>query len=149
MKSKVKNPFFNAKLRAFLFFLVLATIFWVLTRFSKQDSGAVTANIVYTNVPKGKLLLDSNPENAKFILTANKFEILYHRIKKPTVVIDIKKYYSKKTGVAKVTEETLKELKYNFQFHLLRLVKKLFDTWFLTIFGFWPRNNLSLDFQNF
>ena len=110
MKSKVKNPFFNAKLRAFLFFLVLATIFWVLTRFSKQDSGAVTANIVYTNVPKGKLLLDSNPENAKFILTANKFEILYHRIKKPTVVIDIEKYYSKKTGVAKVTEETLKEL---------------------------------------
>ncbi|WP_271856335.1 CdaR family protein [Patiriisocius marinus] len=110
MKSKVKNPFFNAKLRAFLFFLALATIFWVLTRFSKQDSGSVTANIVYTNVPKGKLLLDSNPENAKFILSANKFEILYHRIKKPTVVIDIKKYYSEKNGAANVTEETLKEL---------------------------------------
>lgn len=110
MKSKVNNPFFNAKLRAFLFFLALATIFWVLTRFSKQDSGSVTANIVYTNVPKGKLLLDSNPENAKFILSANKFEILYHRIKKPTVVIDIKKYYSEKNGAANVTEETLKEL---------------------------------------
>lgn len=110
MKSKVTNPFFNAKLRAFLFFLLLATIFWFLTRFSKQDTGVVTASIEYINVPKGKLLLDSNPEKAVFTLSANKFEILYNRFKKPVITIDIETFYSSKTGEAKVSEEELKKL---------------------------------------
>lgn len=110
MRTKVKNPLFSKKLRAFLFFLILATIFWVLTRFSKQESGAVTANLAYTNVPKGKLLLDSNPQKIKFTLAANKFEILYYRIKQPTVSIDVASFYVDNRRKALVKQEDLKEL---------------------------------------
>jgi hypothetical protein len=110
MKTKVKNPFFNAKLRSFLLFLLLATTFWVLTRFSKQEAGVVTANLVYSNVPKGKLLLDSNPDEVSFTLSANKFEILYYHIKKPIIIIDISSILNLKNEIAVVTKEVLEEL---------------------------------------
>ncbi len=110
MKTKIRTSFFNAKLRAFLFFLLLATIFWVLTRFSKQESATVKAKLEYINVPKGKLLLTSNKEEVAFTLEANKFEILYYRIKRPKIVIDLEEFYSVKSKDIIINEDVLESL---------------------------------------
>jgi hypothetical protein len=93
MKKQLKNPFKNAKIKAFLFFLVLATFFWILTKFSKQYAATTDAIIEYTNVPESMLLTDENLKEISFDITTNGFEFLFYQFDKPKVSIDISEYF--------------------------------------------------------
>lgn len=94
MFKPLKNPFKNTKLKAFLFFFVLATVFWVLTKFSRQYTATTTAGIKYVAVPEATLVSSDNLKEISFDLTANGFEFLFFNLKSPTVEIDVSKYYT-------------------------------------------------------
>src|SRR5690606_19089590 len=85
----------NSKVKWFLFFLILATIFWVLTKFSREFTSTMQAKIQYRNIPETAALSDKNLKNISYDLTANGFEILFYKFKKPVVEVDVSKYYSK------------------------------------------------------
>ncbi len=85
----------NAKAKRLLFFLFLATIFWVLTKFSREFTSTMRAAIHYENIPETAALAENNLKEITFDLTANGFEILFYKFKKPTITVQVGKYYSK------------------------------------------------------
>lgn len=85
----------NAKAKRLLFFLFLATIFWVLTKFSREFTSTMDAKINYENIPETAALAENNLKEITFDLTANGFEILFYKFKKPTINVQVGKYYSK------------------------------------------------------
>lgn len=88
----------NVKVKRFLFFLLLATIFWVLTKFSRDFTTTMQAKINYTNIPETAALAEKNINDITFDLTANGFEILFYKFKKPTIDVQVGKYYTKENG---------------------------------------------------
>ena len=50
----------NLKVKRFLFFLLLAAIFWVLTKFSREFTATMVAKIQYENVPENAALSEGN-----------------------------------------------------------------------------------------
>jgi YbbR domain-containing protein len=100
----------NAKANRFLLFLFLATVFWVLTKFSREFTATMTAKINYENIPETAALASDNPRNITFDLTANGFEILFYKFKKPTLTISVGKYYTKENGGFKISKNELLRL---------------------------------------
>ncbi len=84
----------NSKVKRFLLFLLLATIFWVLTKFSREFTSTMHAKINYENIPETAALAENNINDISFDLTANGFEILFYKFKKPTIEIQVGKYYT-------------------------------------------------------
>src|SRR5690554_6895114 len=85
----------NAKAKRLLFFLFVATIFWVLTKFSREFTSTMRSAIHYENIPETAALAENNVKEITFDLTANGFEILFYKFKKPTIEVQVDKYYSK------------------------------------------------------
>ncbi len=71
----------NRKFRVFLLFLILSFLFWMLIKLSKNYISDVEFNLVYTDVPKNKLI--QNKPNSKIILTINTigFKLLKYNFK--------------------------------------------------------------------
>lgn len=71
----------NRKLRVFLLFLSLSFLFWMLIKLSKNYISDVEFNLVYTDVPKNKLI--QNKPDSKIILTINTigFKLLKYNFK--------------------------------------------------------------------
>jgi YbbR domain-containing protein len=109
MKKRVNNPFNNTKLKSFLFFLLLATLFWVLTKFSKHYTATTTARLNYTNIPNLTLLADDNPKQIGFDLSTSGFEFLYFKLKSPEIDIDVARYFEE--GQTEVTVPKLELVK--------------------------------------
>ena len=63
MARTFNNPFKNSKLKAFIVFLFLASVFWMLTKFSKQDVASVVTTISYVNIPQGFMLNENTPKD--------------------------------------------------------------------------------------
>ena len=84
----------NSKVKRFLFFLGLALIFWVLTKFSREFTSTMKAKINYENIPETAALSENNIHEITFDLTANGFEILFYKFKRPVISVPIAKYYS-------------------------------------------------------
>ncbi|MCB0464690.1 MAG: YbbR-like domain-containing protein [Aequorivita sp.] len=97
----------NVKVNRFLFFLLLATIFWVLTKFSREFTTTMTAKVNYENIPETAALAENNTQNITFDLTANGFEILFYKFKKPILTVPVGKYYSKEKGGFKISKSEL------------------------------------------
>ena len=94
MAKHINNPFKNSKLKAIFFFLLLATFFWFLTKFSRHYTATATAYVNYVNVPKTTLLTDENAKEITFDLSASGFEFLFYKLKRPTIEIDVGRFYS-------------------------------------------------------
>lgn len=95
------------KLKLFFFFLLVASIFWVLTKFSREFTTAMTAKINYLNLPETAALAHSNYRDIGFDLTANGFEILFYKLKNPSLDIDVSKYYKNDQDNFTVTKNEL------------------------------------------
>lgn len=119
MSKEYFRNYKSTKVKLFLFFLFLAMIFWVLTKFSREFTTTMDAKIKYENLPETATLSSNNATNITFDLTANGFEILFYKFKKPKVVIDVSKYYTKekKTFVISKTE-LLRKVSSNFNRNL-------------------------------
>ncbi|MCB0452860.1 MAG: hypothetical protein KDC94_08195 [Aequorivita sp.] len=109
----------NAKVNRFLLFLLLATIFWVLTKFSREFTSTMTAKINYENIPETAALSENNIRYITFDLAANGFEILFYKFKKPTIAVPVGKYYTKEKGDFKISKnELLRMVSSNFNRNL-------------------------------
>ncbi len=109
----------SSKVKLFLFFLFLATIFWVLTKFSREFTTTMDAKIKYENLPETTTLSSGNVNNITFDLTANGFEILFYKFKKPKVAIDVSKYYTKEKKTFVISKpELLRKVSSNFNRNL-------------------------------
>ena len=93
MRKQLKNPFNNSKPKAIIFFLLLATVFWALTKFSRQYTATAAATIRYLNVPEFTQVKDNNPQSVDFNLTTSGFQFLYYRFKRPIVDINLDNFY--------------------------------------------------------
>ncbi len=93
MSKRFYNLFKNSKLKGIFFFLLLATVFWVLTKFSRQYTATATATIHYLNIPEATQIKDDNLKKIDFNLTTSGFEFLYYRFKNPIIDIDLKNFY--------------------------------------------------------
>jgi hypothetical protein len=94
MKKQLNNPFKNTRLKSFFFFLLLATFFWILTKFSKQYVATTIAAINYVNVPEFELITDDSPRQIAFDMSTSGFEFLYFNLKRPSIDIDLMRYYN-------------------------------------------------------
>ena len=100
----------NLKVKRFLFFLLLAAIFWVLTKFSREFTATMVAKIQYENVPENAALSEGNLKSITFDLTANGFEILFYKFKRPTIDLQINKYYNKEKDHFIITKSELNRM---------------------------------------
>ncbi len=100
----------NLKVKRFLFFLVIATIFWVLTKFSREFTATMHAKINYENIPETAALAEKNIKDITFDLTANGFEILFYKLKKPIIEIQVGKYYTKEKESFTISKNNLLRL---------------------------------------
>ncbi|QIE60723.1 hypothetical protein G5B37_14495 [Rasiella rasia] len=106
----VSNKSFKSiKVNMFFFFLLLAIVFWALTKFSKENTAQIETAFTYQNIPEEYLLAEENPNSVNFYITTNGIDFLIYKIKKPTVVVDVSKYFDTDTKVAKLSDEELKD----------------------------------------
>lgn len=110
MPRLIKKSFNSAKLKAFAFFVIVASVFWILTKFAKPKTANVVADVVYTNVPDNKILETNNPKELTFKLNANTFEHLYYKIKKPKIAIDVSTFFNAKNNNALLNQAQLIDL---------------------------------------
>ena len=110
MAKIFKNPFMNSKLKAFIVFLFLASVFWMLTKFSKQDVASVGATISYVNIPQGYMLDENTIQDFSFNVNATRFEFLGYVFKKLSIKIDVGAYFNETTNTARVDGATLEKL---------------------------------------
>jgi len=110
MAKGIFKNYNNSKVKWFLFFLILATIFWVLTKFSREFTSRMEAKIEYKNIPETAALADENLKSITFDLTANGFEILFYKFKKPTVVVPVSEYYSKEKEDFTISKNELMQM---------------------------------------
>lgn len=127
MSKLFKNPFKNSKLKAFFFFLILAMVFWVLTKFSREYTATVFSKIDYTNVPETALLSEDNIHEISFDLTETGFEFLFYKLKKPTISINVGAYANNNSKEVIVPETELKKI-INTQISAKVTVKNLSNT---------------------
>lgn len=104
-----KKSFRSIKINMFFFFLLLAIIFWALTKFSKENSAKIEANLMYINLPENYLLGDENVDSVTFDITSNGFDFLIYKMKQPTVTVDVSKYFNDTSKKAILPSENLKE----------------------------------------
>ena len=78
----------------FLLFLVITTFIWFLSKFSKEVTATVEAELQYVNVPENVLVSIDNDTSILFDLTSNGFDFLFYKINQPIISIDISNYYS-------------------------------------------------------
>lgn len=86
-KKKLKTS--RGDLNSFLFFLILATLFWVLTKFSKEYEQDLSAQMEFTSLPDNAVINKGANTAIPLRLEASGFEFLYYKIKKPVVTIDL------------------------------------------------------------
>jgi len=84
-KIKIDNRFF-----VFLFFLFVATIFWLLNALSKEYSTEITYPVTYTNIPANQLLLKDPPQELTLNVSAFGFILMKHNFRKSILPLRIK-----------------------------------------------------------
>ncbi len=109
----------NAKAKRLLFFLIVATIFWVLTKFSREFTSTMHTKIEYVNIPETAALAENNTKEITFDLTANGFEILFYKFKKPKIEVQVGEFYSNEENSFKLSKtELLRMVSANFNRNL-------------------------------
>lgn len=107
MAKRIFKKYSKTKIKRFLIFLALASVLWILTKFGRDFSSQMEAKIAYYNLPETAVLAENNTEKLNFDLTANGFEILFYKFKKPVITIDVEEYYIKKIDSFSVDKNDL------------------------------------------
>ncbi|MDC7997851.1 CdaR family protein [Gilvibacter sediminis] len=87
--EKQKHKSGKGNINSFVFFLILATLFWVLTKFSKQYEQDVQAQLEYINIPANAVISEDGISTVPLRLSASGFEFLYYKLSKPKITIDL------------------------------------------------------------
>ncbi len=79
----------NQKIRSFLFFLLLATTIWFLTKFSKPLVAEFQLNLAYSNLPEQTLVSPDAPQKLLITVNANGFKLLTEFFRDKSLVLDL------------------------------------------------------------
>ncbi len=93
----------NKKLRVFLLFLLLSFLFWTLIKLSREYISEVEFGLVYTDVPKNKLIQNEPAEKLKLTLKTSGFKLLRYGFK-PKVLEYTLTEIDRKTGTEYYSE---------------------------------------------
>ena len=104
--TKNKNP----KIKSFLFFLFLATLFWFLTKFSRDSEATLTTSIDYINIPDAVIVTSDNVKEITFDVSGNGFQLLSHKLRKTPLEIDVSTYYKEADSVIVLPLQELQKL---------------------------------------
>lgn len=107
MSNFILRSLKKTKLRLFLFFLLVALIFWVLTKFSREYTAAVEAHIAYISLPENVSIASNNKRIISFEVTANGFDFLFYKFKQPQINVSVLKYYNEGETQLIVSKEDL------------------------------------------
>lgn len=82
---------FNKKVTTFIFCLIIASFFWLVTVLSKQYTTVINISVRYVNFPEEKILVNQLPDEIGVEVKASGFRILLFKIKRKIskVVIDV------------------------------------------------------------
>ena len=86
----------NLKLRMFLIFLILTSVFWMLTKLSKSYSSNAEFNLVYENLPVERVFQNAPMSFVNVALNATGFELLKYKFNTKTLTIDLNNLRQKK-----------------------------------------------------
>ena len=87
VKQKRKNG--KGNLNSFIFFLILATLFWVLTKFSKEYEQDLVAQLEFVNLPEDAVIGSDADSQLPLRMETSGFEFLYYKLRKPVLSIDV------------------------------------------------------------
>lgn len=105
--SAANRKYKATKLRSIIFFLLLALVFWALTKFSKESTAAIQAKLDFTNIPTSVSISEENLNYLNFDVTANGFQFLSYKLNEPTIQIDVSKYYTEGDSVVVLSNSEL------------------------------------------
>lgn len=100
----------SSKIKSFLFFLLLALVFWVLTKLSEETTAVVNTKLQYANLPASVAVSETTPSELAFDITANGFQFLSYRLQTPTIMIDLSKYYQEGQTQAVISSTELNKI---------------------------------------
>ncbi|MEL6811919.1 MAG: hypothetical protein AAFP76_11335 [Bacteroidota bacterium] len=105
-----KRKYKTSKLKTFLFFLLLALVFWTLTKLSKESTATINTYLAYTNLPSMVSVSKDSAKEISFDLSANGFALLSYKLKEPTLEIDVSKYYVEGDTLVKISNVDLEKI---------------------------------------
>ena len=76
------------KVQFFLIFVIISTLFWLLTRFSNSYSGQVVFDVAYFNIPK-EIVVESAPEKVAVTIEASGFQLLLYQVFGSTLNVNL------------------------------------------------------------
>jgi len=100
----------NLKFNSFFFFLFLATIFWFLSKFSEDIETNLSSTINYINVPEDVILTKNNIKEINFDVSGNGFQLLYQKLIKPNIDIDISRFSKETDSMLNITGLEIEKL---------------------------------------
>jgi hypothetical protein len=105
-----KQKYRASKIKSFLFFLLLALVFWILTKFSEESTAFVNSNLVFTNLPDSVSISPETRNEVAFTISANGFQLLSYKLKAPTIDIDISRYYEAGDTLVLISDSELTKI---------------------------------------
>lgn len=108
--QKAKRNYRATKLKSFFFFLLLAVVLWLLTKFSQEQTVSLTSQVKFTDIPVSSQLSENNISKISFDATTNGFEFLMLSLKKPTIEISVTDYLSTEDSLASINQNELKQV---------------------------------------
>lgn len=110
MFKKIGNQLKKGKINGFIFFLILSSVFWFLTKFSKEYTATVPSTVVIENLPSNTVLSKKNDFSLSFDLNTTGFEFLFFQFKKPVIKVNIVDFYKKGNNVVSIPKQELSKM---------------------------------------
>jgi len=88
LKKKLKANFKSIKVNVFVLFLILALLFSVLTKLSKDYTQTIAFNIKAINVPEGKVLVKDSSHVLHITLTTYGFGLIKYYFSTPSIEVN-------------------------------------------------------------
>ena len=88
LKNKIASLISSKKVNVFVLFLVLALLFSVLTKLSKDYTQTVVFNIEGINIPEDKLIVGDSTHLMHITLTTYGFKLIRYYLVKPSIIVD-------------------------------------------------------------
>ncbi|MBT8287370.1 MAG: YbbR-like domain-containing protein [Flavobacteriaceae bacterium] len=88
VKKKIKGFIKSKKINIFLLFLVLALLFSLLTKLSKDYTQTLQLDIEALNIPEDKVIIKDSSQKLNVTLTTYGFKLIRYHFSKPTIRVD-------------------------------------------------------------
>jgi len=85
---KIISFFSSKKVNVFALFLILALLFSVLTKLSKDYTQTVVFNIQGVNIPEDKIIISDSTHKLNITLTTYGFKLVKYYLSKPVITVD-------------------------------------------------------------